>query len=457
MALNQDDRIAFSKKLASVPTDIAAVERSKAVILKEQQKDITLDDAHKRLVDGKTLFINSYQSEAAFLDGNVRTTLTESDIVDAANFTATNVLYPRDPNNPPPSLAPQLWTKTKPYAKNKMVGFAFSETYSGTTTKESDLTSPISATLSSLASYALIERVSGQSCSNGFCSLPQYTDISSCTTNGGVWTPTSDIISNNTAIQTLMSTLISQVNSWKSFLQGELAVIPTTDTNSTRGPQNTAAIAQINATISNIDTWLAYTSFNTAHGQTTCSSFYGYNPALLGATKLQTAQLAVLTGSISTRLSFVSTRVSQLTTNLGSVVQDLSTGNITGSGLYFERAGYIGLRINMLGGSLIKVKGADKAIAAQNEQIANINSSKASYETLLLNSNLVSPSNGTKNLHLKSSSGFSVGDTVYIKSDSQEEMTLNIESISGNTLIVGKAVPAKYRQDEFARVYKDLT
>jgi hypothetical protein len=457
MALTKEDRIAFSKKISATPVEIASVERSKAAVLKEQQKDIDVDNAHKRLVDAKTALINGYQSEISLLDSNVRTTLLESDIIDAANFTSTNVLYPRDPQNLAPSLAPSIWTKTKPYTRNKIVGKTFAEVFAGTTTKESDNISAINSTLASLSSYALIEQVSGQSCSNGTCSLPQYTDATTCTTNGGVWTPSSDVISNNPTIQTLMTTLISQVNTWKTFLQNELSVIITTDTDATRSSQNTAAIAQINTTISGINTWLAYSSFNTAHGRTTCSSFYAYNAALLGATKLQTGQLATFNSAISTRTSFISTRISQLNTNLGSVVQDLSTGDITGSGLYFERAKFLQLRLNILGGSLVKVKGSDRALAAQDEQIANINNASSSYNLLLINSNLVAPSNGTKNLHVKSSTGLSVGDIVYLVSDTQEEITLNIESISGNTVVVGKAIPAKYRQDEFARLYKDIS
>lgn len=458
MALSKEDRIEFSKKLASVPVEIAAVERSKQAVLAQQQKDQALDDAHKRLVDSKTPLIDGYQSELTQLDGNVRSNLTETDISDAASFTSTNFLYPRDPSNPPPSTAPQIWIKTKPYTRNKITGRLFTEVFGGPVTKESDLTALISATLASLNSYALIERVSGQSASNGgSCSDPQYLDSASCTLNSGIWTPGPDVVANNAAIQALMTTLISQVNAWKSFLLTEIATIVSTDTNATRAGQNTAAINQINATVANIDAWLAFVNFNTAHGQTTFSGFYGYNPALLGPTKLQTAQVAILTGSISTRDAFVATRISQLNTNLGSVVQDLGTGDSTGSGLYFERLGFLGLRLNMLGGSLIKVKGAASAINAQNEQISNINSAKTSYEALLFCSNLVAPSNGTKTLHLINASGFNPGDTVYLISETQEELQLTIDSKNGNSLIFTKAIPAKYRESELARVYKDLT
>src|SRR6185369_9395356 len=95
-----------------------------------------------------------------------------------------------------------------------------------------------------------------------------------------------------------------------------------------------------------LNTWLAYSDFNTAHGQTTCAGFNAYNSNLLAPTKLHSTQLSALSTALSSRSSFVTTRISQLDTNLGTIVQDVSTGDLTSSsGLYGQRYGFLSLRL----------------------------------------------------------------------------------------------------------------
>jgi hypothetical protein len=459
MPLTKTDRINFSEKIASSVEEIALAEQDKQDVALTQQKDISLDNGHRTLFLNKNILVTGYQTELTMLDGNSRTVISEQDMVDSANFVLNNFFYPRSASNPPPSLAPSVWTKTKPYARNKAVGKLFNETFGPAVTKESDLIGAINSTLSTINSYSQIEKTTGQSCdgNNGVCSNPSYTTQIQCVLNGETWTPLPDVIANDPTLQGLMTTLISQVNSWRSFLVTQQSNVLTIDSDPTRSAQNVTAVGQIVATISNIDTWLAFPNFDTAHGQTTCVGFNSYNPLLLDPTKLQATQLFVLTTNISIRSAFLPTRQGQLLTNLGSVTQSLVDGTYTGTGLYFQRMQFISLRLDMLGGSLINVKGLEKSITAIDEKIANIQNSTAIYNTLLVCTNLVAPSNNTKIIHVKNSQGFSVGDQVFIKSTNQEEIVVQIESINSNSITLSKKIPAKYRETELARMYKDIS
>lgn len=458
MPLTKADRIAFSKKIVEAPLLINAINQSKSAIQVEKAKLIDLDNGHKNLVDSRTTLIDAYQLELKNLDGITRSNLTEADQQNAADFVLGNSLYPNNPNNPPPSTSPSIWTKTKPYARNKAVGKFYNESYGATVTKESDLISLVQSKISSIQSaYVLIESVTGQKCISGTCSLPQYTTQPTCTGGGGIWNP-ANVITTYTEVHTDLSDLITKVNNLKNFLIAEASTVYLLDFNSTRKVESLAALNNIqNVIIPAINAWLSVTSFNTSHGQTTCVGFYGYNPALLAPTKLSTATINGLLSALSARTTFIGTRKTQLEGYLGSITQNLSTAETTGTGLYFERWSFVQLRLNMLGGSLVALKGYERAEVAQNEQIANITQSKQTYELILKCSAFASAASGTKFITVKDASGFSVGDNVFVIADEQEELIRTIEEIDGNRLKLGQIVPANYRDVSFGRVYKDLS
>lgn len=457
MALSKDDRIAFSKKIAFAPTEVAIVENSKQQILAKQEADQKLDDAHKRLVDGQNDLIHPYQNEFSYLDGNVRTEMTEQIIQDSGNLTRTNFLYPRNRDEYPPSLG-EIWKQLKPFALSYGIGKNNLEVFPSTIPKEPDAIAAILSTITQLQTYSLIEQVTGQSCEpGGTCSNPMYTTQATCVLNGETWTPSGmDVIANNAIIQGLMTQLISEVSALKSLALAEQAVILITDPNATRNNQNITAKNNINNTlIPALDLWLSYVSFNTAHGQTTCSGFNSYNPALLGNTKLQTAVINALISALNNRSSFIATRIVQLNTNLGTISQDLMTGEVSGTGLYIDRLRFIQLRLNLLGGSLITVLSNTRALAAQEEQKNNILNAAASYASFLKTSALTAPSNGTRFINVKDASLFAVNDRIYIISESQEEVQAVIQNISGNRIELAQPLAPKYRETELARIYKD--
>lgn len=456
MALSQSDRIAFSKKIVEADEVLKTFDKSQQQLQAEKEKAQAVDDAHKNLIAPLTALINGYQNEIAQLDGNIRTQVIESELVDSAKMVYGNIYYPNVPGGTPPSINPNVWTKTKPYAISKMKGLTYNEAFAGTTPTEQSKINAIKTAFTAVETFADIERTTGQTCYNGFCSIPIHLTMSACIGGGGVWTPgPPDNITTYPAVVTALNNLVTAINDYKTFLLAEQPLIVTFDTDTTRQAQNNAAISSINTVLSIINTWLTYNDFDSSHGQTTCAGFFAYNVALLSPTKLRPTEYNVLKNAILTRESYLPTRISQLNNNLGNINQNLSTGDITGSGLYFARALYLNLRLAMLGGSLIDLLGYDKAIEAQNELKANIISAKNTYLSLMECTILTAPANDTTIVHVQNSSGFNVGDTVYIVSDTQNELVRNIVSIDGNRIKLSQPVPSKYRRSEYARMYKE--
>lgn len=458
MALTKEDRIAFTKKIVEADQTLKTFDVSQAQLLQEKQKALELDEGHKRLLEPRTLAINAYQNELAQLDGIVRTQTTESDYVTSANFTYGNIYYPNVPGGTPPSINPNIWTKTKPYSRTFAVGRNNSEAFPSSTPTEQSKIDAIRAAILTVETFLDIERTTGETCYEGFCSLPAYLTETDCDDNGGTWTAgPPDNITTYPAVVAALATLTTAVQDYENFLNAEAPLIYLNDFNTSRQTQNNTALSNINSVIlPAINTWQAYSDFNNGHGQTTCLGFFAYPVSSLGPTKLRPTELNALKAAIDAREAFTLTRISQLTTNLGSITQNLGDGSITGSGLYFERASFLNLRLALLGGSLIDLLGYDRAVNAQNELKDNIVLAKNTYLTLLACSAFSAPANNTTNIHVKSSAGFSVGDTVYIVSETQEELVRTISDIVGNRIVLGQPVPSKYRESEFARIYKEL-
>lgn len=199
----------------------------------------------------------------------------------------------------------------------------------------------------------------------------------------------------------------------------------TSDPDATRDAQNDQAIIDYNNAISD---------FNSAIG----------SPAA--------AQTA-----LDDRAPFRATRKAQINATLGTINQNLSTGEVTGgSGFYFERFGFIILRLDLLGGSLIEQVGIERGISAQNAQKNFNNSAKTTYLGVMYASRFRSPAANTGTLHLIDASGFSPGDSVYVVAENQQEIQATVNNVSGNAIFLDTNIPQKYTHENLGRVYKEL-
>ncbi|NJO48229.1 MAG: hypothetical protein HC840_00775 [Leptolyngbyaceae cyanobacterium RM2_2_4] len=461
MPLSQEDRLAFSLNIVTAADKIKAFDMSQAQTAAEIAKLVKLDAANKNLFDPPNTLITSYQTEMGMLDGLGRTAIVEQNIQDSAARTIQNFFFPNDLNIVVPSLAAShnVWIRIPPFALTYAIGKNYTEGY-GTVQKEADLINPILAFITAAGGNTDMENTTGQQCgSTGTCSNPMYTDQTTCTMNGGVWTPGPDAITSDPAIQTLKTDLVSAVNAYKAFLQSMVAIIVTNDPTPANQALNQTAIDNINnVIIPALNTWLAYSDFNTAHGQTTCAGFNSYNSNLLAPTKLHSTQLAALQSAINARSSFVTTRTGQVSGFLGTITQDLNTGELTSStGLYGKRYGFLLLRLHTLDGSLSKLKALQNGKGAQDSIKANIANTKNTYLSILPTSLLKAPGNGTNSITLVDTSFLSPGDTVFVTADGQEELQRAVKSVSNDTVVLNDSIPAKFRPAEKARLYKDIT
>lgn len=438
MALSQADRLAFSLNIVTADSRIKAFDMSQAQTALEILKAVQLDAGNKNLFDAPNNLITAYQIEMGKLDGLDRTIITEQDIQNSSAHLSQNHFFPNDTSVAVPSLSSSrnVWTKIPPFAITYGIGKNYTENY-GSVQKESDLTSPLLALIASATTYTDMQLTTGQECSTGMF----------------------DVISNYPLVQTLRTDIVNAVNAFKTFLLSEVATIVTNDHNTANQIQNNAAINNINnIIIPALNTWLSYVDFNTAHGQTTCLGFNSYNSNLLAPTKLHSVQLAALQAAINTRVTFQATRLSQITAVLGTIVQDLSSGElIVQTGLYGKRYGFLLLRLHSLDGSLSKLKALQNGKNAQDSIKINITNTKNTYLSILPTSLLKAPGNGTSSITLVDTSFLNPGDAVYLTADGQDELVRAVKSISNDTVILNDVVPAKYRAAEKGRLYKDIT
>lgn len=435
MPIPSDDRIAFSSQIVTATLQIRGILQAQAQLGAQITKLQALDTANKNLMTPSNALINGYHSEFGFIDGNGRTSITEQDILDSANKKFQNHFFPNDINTVVPSLVSlgNVWPRLNPFALTFAIGKNYVEGYTPIVNNETSLIATATALITSIGSQTDIQNTTGQQC-----------------------VPTNNIQTFAT-VQTNKTNLVNAINSLKTALLSEVAAVTTNDPDVTRQTQNNAAITNINTVIiPALNTWLAYPDFNTAHGQTTCVGFNAFNSNLLAPTKLHSTQRAALQTALNARTAFLVTRTSQLNANLGSITQNITTGEITASsGFYGTRYAFLALRLNALGGSLTQLASAQASSNAQTSIANNIQSTANTYNSILPTSALKSAGNGTETVHLVTTGPFSIGDTVYIVSDNQPELQRAVKSIAGDIVVLNDIVPAKYTTNP--RIYKDLT
>jgi len=446
MALTQDQRVAMSAKIVSVPEENSNADKSKASIAATIVQAQNNDNTNKLLMDQKTLLVNAYQTERQNIDGLSHTQLTEQMVQDGARRVLGNYFFPNEQNVALPFEASGVWKFFVPYYYSFAVGKTKFSAYGSVNNEGVQLPAAL-AQITILESKTLITRVTGQFCSVGVAD-PGPPPIPAGP----------DVIAADAPTQAALTALIAAVNAEKTLLLAEQAALNSiTETDSTRAAQNTAALTSISTAITAINVWLAVTSFNTAHGQITCAGFNSYNASLLFPTKADTSNLATIKSALNARTSYTTTRLGQLNTNLGIIVQNTIDGAITtATGLYGERAKIIGLRLNAIGGSLVQVNGLQNSVGAL-EQLKTANNNAVDvYASVMLLTTFEAPANGTGYLNVTSSAGFAAGNTVYVASASQPEMAAYIKEVQGNRILLDRQVPPTYKQSDKARLYKML-
>lgn len=459
--LSPADRQSFSNAIIQAAQQSAGLDTAKAQIQAQADSDQQIDTANKNLFDPVNTLINSYQTEFNAIDGNVRTSILEQNVIDSSNKILGNFFFPNNIQLSIPALSAKnnVWTQLTPFGLAFGLGKNYDQSYSAGTSEQQLITDAL-ALIASATAYTNIQLTTGQQCENsgGTCSIPMYLTQVDCEAHSGIWTPMESIVT-YPDIQTLKTNLMTKIVALTSQANAEVTALTTNaETNSTFKTQNQAAINYVNNTlVPAINTWLAYADFNTAHGQTTCAGFNGYNADLLAPTKLHSIQLTALQSVLNARSTFLTTRISQLNTNLGSITQSVDDGTYAGTGLYKKRLDYLNLRINLMAGSLTDLTNSQQSINAQTQIQSTLATKVSTYMAIVPTTKLAASGNGTAIISLVNPTLYSVGDNVYIMSDTQNELQFAIKTISGNSIQLNAVLPSKYTTIDNVRFYKDIS
>lgn len=185
--------------------------------------------------------------------------------------------------------------------------------------------------------------------------------------------------------------------------------------------------------ISNLDSWSANT----------------------GQLRFNNANLNLLNGYLNTRSSYLPTRITQITTSLGSISQ-VTNGDFTGSGRYFDLFNSIMLRTHKTTGHLRNYY--QQGLLGQNtDEKIYIATTQANRDKSLATVRLLSqePTN-TPIIELKDISNLSVNDSVNIMDNAYtvvNKYTVT-EIILPNKVRLSDVVPSMYKMDSQARLVK---
>jgi len=177
----------------------------------------------------------------------------------------------------------------------------------------------------------------------------------------------------------------------------------------------------------------------------------------LNPSKYRAAELLPLKNEITARQSFISGRIVELEAHFGSITQDPANGNITAAtGFYGNRFRFIDMRINLMSGSLSKLKNFEAGQDAQ-DQLKNANANtNAALSSVVVATQFRAPSTGIEQIHILDPSGFSPGDSVFIVANEQPEISTTIVTIDNTRIVLADKIPKKYRETDLARLYKVL-
>jgi hypothetical protein len=434
--MTQEERLSLSKKIVEIPAQNASLVTQEASINEALATAQTADNLNKTIFDTKNSLVSLTQAELNLLDGKDRTLIVETDLVEAAQQTIGNKFFPNKQGEVPPTLNTDVWKFFPPYFLGYGLGKTKLEAYNPLSSDETSILASINASISTLDTYAYITQVTGQEC---------------------IVVPP-DTVQTSSAIHTDMTTLEGYLATLSSLLTSEIAAINALsagDPDPSRVSENNAALVSITAIQTALSTWLAIQAFSPiAVPPGSCPLFDAYDPNLLPNSRLKTSPWTTFKAAIVSRGSFVVSREAQLSSRLGTFSQSMIDGSFSGSGFYYDRAQAINLRLNRTGGSLIKVENIKNGKNFVQQSQSFNNSSNTVYSGLMAASLLKAPTNGTSLVHLKDSSDFSVGNKVYLASESLGELEAVIQNIVGLAVTLNIKVQPGYNIEDKARLYR---
>lgn len=482
--LTQPQRIQISGEQLDIPLKVQAALDTQAQLAGVKADLLAKDGSVKIFFDKFNLQVDSYQNERRWVDGTTYSNIIESDITNAAQRAPGNKFLPTDGSwlnfqpklhdsatGVPTSSSPdyELEIFSKPIETNGLTALLVFM-LSGQTSAVID---DVLAADYIPGSGTMEVTTGGQTVGNlimveggGFSGLFLVTAVTTVTTltvtevvvpDGTLPMTTSNVLENilaftNTERNTLTSTLFQNVLTsiankitasvllWETAIDAQLTQLnANSDSRSPQATEITNAKNDINNAKSIIDNWQSLPDTGT----------------LGNDSKFVTVNLTPLQAEVTARTSYSSARNSEITTALGTLSQ-AGNGTYSGNGVYHERFKQIDLRINAAGGPLTEYYEKNMADSALSQIATTATNTQTTYDSELRTEKLSADGNGTDTVTVGSVTGLAIGNTIFLVSDTQPELTGTILNISGMNIQLSFTVSNLYKIAERARIYKQL-
>lgn len=162
--LTPDQRKAMSREILEIPEKNKQIDETSSQLTEEVAKLKELDDSNKAFFDQKNVLVNAYQGEIGLKTGNLRTQVTEQNIIDAADMKSGNIFFPNEISSPPPSIPGGIWLQMSPFLLGYGVGKTKLEVYTYSADNETALTSYIGGKITQIEGKSNLYRTTGQNC-----------------------------------------------------------------------------------------------------------------------------------------------------------------------------------------------------------------------------------------------------------------------------------------------------
>lgn len=494
ITFTQAERKEISREVVNLPGEAASANQTNGDVQALRVKLLQKDANIKKFYDNFDSQAQAYQSERTYIDATVYTNVLESQIQDSAKRAAGNLYFPLDgqwinftpkapsPNNliglPLSSVSDYELRVLNNVIENQSIEPLFQLMKNGQAGAATDTLvgsyAPAQASINTLVGGQAVGSLIflGAGANVALLKVTSYTppdllalplplpailgvtaiiDSAGTIGAGSVYNnlPAHSNTQRNTftsAIPTdyinlLASKIIARTNVWKGFLQNQQTQLNANgDTRSPQAAEITAAKLSVTNALNAINTWISL--------------------PLTGTTGLDSkfvdTQWALIQAQRTSRNASLPTRVTQITTALGSISQ-AGDGSVTGSGIYKLRYDQINNRINLTGGPLSQYWQQNVAVNALQSIADTKNSQLSTFTASMKATPLALSSKGTQKLEVVSTADFSPGQTIYVVSETQAELTGTIYSIDTATQItLNFVVPDTYKTGDKARILRTI-
>lgn len=473
MPLSKKDLTDISKEMA-ITTKEAADTKSTLPDIDQQIADKNSQTERSYILYNRSQneIVLPYEIEHRWLNGTTHPPITQQQINDAANRTATNIFFPTswannnalltaNGNGNPTSIS----SNSESYQINELVengglistiNLLVNGQPSGVPSDTLDIVynpgDPTITVFNGGQTVGQLLYISG-----GTSALVRITGVSGVILNISEIIPPqspmgigSSVVQNipgfsNASRQTLTSgpyqniltqlsnKILNSVTFWGTALSNELAQL---NINIDNLPQINTAKTNVQNTQTSLNTWSSLP-----------------NTGVSG--KFTDSSIAIISSACSTRNPQITTRASQIVTNLGSLTQN-SSGDYSGNGQYLQRFKFLNYIINGANGPQYLVNVITKARTDQANKVANNVDKIATYSNIVKYSSISKDANGSNQLTLSNAGVFSISESILITGNNLPTLEATIANISGNLVTFNVTIPVQYTKEAQCGVIKQI-